>query len=88
MQLPQHEVAELQRWFTAVDTDRSGSIDAFELTKLSFGGRQLPPTVASQLVKLFDKNRSQNLDFPEYVILHKFIMSMQRVFVQSDQVIR
>eukprot|EP01102_Stenamoeba_stenopodia_P002948 TRINITY_DN12885_c0_g1_i1.p1 TRINITY_DN12885_c0_g1~~TRINITY_DN12885_c0_g1_i1.p1 ORF type:complete len:253 (-),score=40.11 TRINITY_DN12885_c0_g1_i1:93-851(-) len=83
-QLTPAELAELQRWFTTVDRDRSGTITADELQGLAFGGRPLGYSSALKLVKVFDRDYSGSIDFFEYAALHKFITSMQNAFMQAD----
>lgn len=83
-QLSPQELAELQRWFTTVDRDRSGTITADELQGLAFGGRPLGYSSALKLVKVFDRDYSGSIDFFEYAALHKFITSMQNAFMQAD----
>uniref|UniRef100_A0A6U1VFE7 EF-hand domain-containing protein n=1 Tax=Vannella robusta TaxID=1487602 RepID=A0A6U1VFE7_9EUKA len=84
MQLQQQELVEQQRWFTHVDKDRSGSIDAAELSQLTFGGKPLHFSAAKKLLLIFDKDKNANIDFAEYITLHKFIQAMQRAFNATD----
>merc|ERR1711879_647607 len=71
--------------FASVDTDRSGSITAQELQKVTFGGFPLGLDIAIKLVKVFDKDRSGNIDFFEYASMHQFITLMQRSFTNADR---
>lgn len=75
---------EQHKWFNAVDKDRNGTVDVAELSQLTFGGKPLPFPVAKKLMWIFDKDRNGAIDFAEYITLHKFIASMQRVFNQTD----
>lgn len=36
MQIAQNELVEQQKWFSAVDTDRSGTIDAIEVSRVNY----------------------------------------------------
>jgi len=84
-QIQQAELQKLQAWFTSVDTDRSGSITAQELQRLTFGGFPLGMEVAIKLVKVFDKDRSGTIEFYEYASMHQFITLMQRAFTNADR---
>jgi len=44
-----------------------------------------PLSFSSLLIKVFDRDRSGEIDFNEYVALHQFVMKMQAAFVQADQ---
>merc|ERR1712137_14774 len=83
-QIQQAEMQKLQAWFATVDTDRSGSITATELQRVTFGGYTLGLDNAIKLVKVFDKDRSGTIDFYEYASLHQFITLMQSAFTQAD----
>jgi len=84
VQIAQQELVEQQRWFTHVDKDHSGSIDAAELSQLTFGGKPLHFAAAKKLLLIFDKDRNMSIDFAEYITLHKFIQAMQRAFNATD----
>merc|ERR1712100_361625 len=84
-QIQQQELQKLQAWFTSVDADRSGSITAHELQKVTFGGFPLTMAIAIKLVKVFDKDRSGTIDFIEYASMHQFITLMQKSFTQADR---
>ena len=58
-QLPPHEYQQIQQWFQAVDTDRSGQINVQELHRcLSMGGNNFDINVVSRLILAFDTDRS------------------------------
>merc|ERR1712063_232627 len=84
MQLQQQELVQQQRWFSQVDKDHSGTIDAAELAQLTFGGQPLRFEAAKKLLQIFDKDRNNSIDFAEYITLHKFIQAMQKAFNQTD----
>jgi len=65
--------------------DRSGTIDAREITSIQFGGKNVTINTASVLLKSFDNDRSGNITFWEYVALHKFIMHVQQAFMATDR---
>jgi len=77
-------MAELTKWFQAVDKDGGGTITADELQNLSFGGEPLGFEIALKLVKVFDKSRSGDIDMREYITLHKFIQAMTQSFMAAD----
>lgn len=83
-QLQQNEVQQLRDWFQRVDTDRSGSIDANELQKVTFGGIPIGYVVAQKLIQVFDENRNGTIDFNEYCTMHRFISQMRQAFTNAD----
>eukprot|EP00005_Dracoamoeba_jomungandri_P006312 CAMPEP_0174261724 /NCGR_PEP_ID=MMETSP0439-20130205/11954_1 /TAXON_ID=0 /ORGANISM="Stereomyxa ramosa, Strain Chinc5" /LENGTH=299 /DNA_ID=CAMNT_0015346267 /DNA_START=21 /DNA_END=920 /DNA_ORIENTATION=+ len=84
-QIQQQEMLELQGWFSSVDQDGSGTISAVELAKADWGGKKFTFPTAQMLIKVFDSNKSGEIDFHEYAQLHKFIGTMQGYFYQYDQ---
>jgi len=84
-QVQQNELYELQKWFNAVDKDRSGTISANELANVAVGGVRLGIETAIKLVRIFDVDGNGQIDFREYAALHKFLMSMQQVFATCDK---
>eukprot|EP00019_Armaparvus_languidus_P008354 CAMPEP_0168594556 /NCGR_PEP_ID=MMETSP0420-20121227/8966_1 /TAXON_ID=498008 /ORGANISM="Pessonella sp." /LENGTH=180 /DNA_ID=CAMNT_0008630893 /DNA_START=1508 /DNA_END=2050 /DNA_ORIENTATION=- len=83
--LSQAEIHQFMAWFAAIDKDRSGTIDAREITSIQFGGKNVTINTASVLLKSFDNDRSGNITFWEYVALHKFIMHVQQAFMATDR---
>ena len=58
-QIPPQEYQQIQQWFQAVDTDRSGQINVQELHRcLSMGGNNFDINVVSRLILAFDSDRS------------------------------
>lgn len=55
--IQQQEMQQLQQWFQTVDRDRSGTVEAEELSGLTFDGRPLGLVAASRLIRVFDKDR-------------------------------
>jgi len=82
--LSQQEINNLYIWFQKVDADKSGTIDANELSKVQFTGKPLGKGAAIKLIRAFDKNGDTQIDFSEYVLLHGFIVKMQNSFTASD----
>jgi len=75
----------LQAWFSATDTDRSGSITANELASMPVMNKPIGFVTAQALIKVFDKDYSGKIDFNEYVALNQFTNKMQAAFYQSDR---
>eukprot|EP01092_Planopodium_desertum_P000773 TRINITY_DN1115_c0_g1_i4.p2 TRINITY_DN1115_c0_g1~~TRINITY_DN1115_c0_g1_i4.p2 ORF type:complete len:164 (+),score=40.94 TRINITY_DN1115_c0_g1_i4:116-607(+) len=75
---------EINAWFAAVDTDRSGHITANELRNCTFGGIPLGYETAYRLVKVFDRDNSNSIDFHEYAAMHKFLATLQAAWFAAD----
>lgn len=74
----------LQMWFQSVDADKSGAINAAELHRaLQAGNLHFPPTVVSQMIKMYDKDQSGTMSFTEFVSLHKFLTVVQDSFTRN-----
>ncbi|EGC34833.1 hypothetical protein DICPUDRAFT_55539 [Dictyostelium purpureum] len=84
-QIQQAQLYEMQAWFMSVDLNRNGQISAQELQYLMIGGTHLGIETASKLVKVFDCNRSGQIDFYEYAALHQFINNLYRSFCANDR---
>merc|ERR1739848_334867 len=82
--LQQQQLQQFAAWFTAIDTDRNGTLDAQELTRIQFAGKSITINTAVVLIKAFDKDSSGNISFWEYTALHLFIMRLQQSFVAAD----
>jgi len=80
-----NQMMELQAWFAAYDRDRSGTITAYELAGLNFGGVPLGMETAKKLIRVFDKNRTGAIDFYEYAATHQFLKQMQTGFSVADR---
>eukprot|EP01088_Endostelium_zonatum_P015321 TRINITY_DN36_c0_g1_i1.p1 TRINITY_DN36_c0_g1~~TRINITY_DN36_c0_g1_i1.p1 ORF type:complete len:304 (-),score=109.79 TRINITY_DN36_c0_g1_i1:62-877(-) len=81
----QQEMMEIQNWFRSVDRDGSGTITPAEVAGITFNGQPLGIEVATKLVRVFDKDRSNNIDFHEYAALHKFLATLQTAFFAGDR---
>jgi len=84
-QLSPSELQNLQSWFTAVDRDHSGTISAAELATMPLGYGQLGMECATKLIKAFDKDNSNDIDFYEYAALNQFISKMSNAFSSADR---
>jgi Ca2+-binding EF-hand superfamily protein len=67
-----------------VDKDRSGTITAQELAQVQFGGKPLGVEAATKFIKVFDRDRSMNVDFNEYAALHAMLEKLSNAFYQAD----
>jgi peflin len=75
---------EIQRTFTAVDEDKSGSIDVNELQRaLIKGGFSLSLASVAMLIRINDSNGDGKIDFQEFSGLHRFLFQIQAAFVQA-----
>jgi len=79
------EMQTMQQWFASVDRDRSGSISAQELAQIQFASKPLGISVATKLIKVFDRDHSGSIEFAEYAVLHKFLTLMQNAFFTADK---
>lgn len=73
-------------WFDAVDQDRSGSIDAKELSKaLSKGGYEdFSLGMAERMISMFDKDGGGKIERTEFQQLMAFVESMRAAFREKD----
>ncbi|KAI8467604.1 MAG: hypothetical protein J3K34DRAFT_429949 [Monoraphidium minutum] len=77
---------QLQQWFTAIDTDRSGHLDAKELQRaLAMGNLNFDLSDVDQMVRAFDQNASRTLNFEEFQRLHYFLVNVQQSFRSFDR---
>ncbi|DBA65738.1 hypothetical protein WJX79_010394 [Trebouxia sp. C0005] len=78
--------AQLQQWFAAVDTDRSGRISVTELQEaLLLGNLQFSLAVCAQMIRLHDRSNTNSLDVQDFMALHKFLEEMNQSFQMHDQ---
>jgi Ca2+-binding EF-hand superfamily protein len=84
-QINPQELQRLQASFSALDKDKSGEISSTELANSSFGNHKFSMETANLLVKVFDKDRSGQINFNEYASLFKFITTMQQAFESYDR---
>ncbi|KAF8590445.1 EF-hand [Ramaria rubella] len=78
---------ELWGWFTAVDTDHSGSITVRELQRALVNGNwtNFDLDTCQMLMNIFDTDRSGTIGFHEFSGLWKYIGDWQGVFGHFDQ---
>ncbi|KAI9465974.1 EF-hand [Lactarius psammicola] len=74
---------QLWQWFSAVDTDRSGSISVNELQAALVNGFDLD--TVKMLMNMFDTDRSGTIGFAEFSGLWKYISDWQGVFRHFDR---
>lgn len=78
---------QLWQWFSAVDTDRSGSISPHELQQALVNGDWTPFDLdtVKLLMSIFDTDRSGTVTFTEFAGLWKYIKDWQGVFRHFDR---
>ncbi|TDL22894.1 EF-hand [Rickenella mellea] len=77
----------LWQWFTSVDTDRSGEINAKELQAALVNGDWTPFDLdtVKMLMTIFDVDRSGTVGFNEFAGLWKYIGDWQNLFRYFDK---
>lgn len=78
---------QLWQWFSAVDTDRSGSISVNELQAALVNGNwsRFDLDTVKMLMNMFDTDRSGTIGFAEFSGLWKYISDWQGVFRHFDR---
>jgi len=78
---------QLWTWFSTVDTDHSGSINAHELERALINGDWTPFDLdtVKMLMSIFDTDRSGTIGFNEFAGLWKYIKDWQNVFRHFDR---
>ena len=76
----------LQQWFYAVDTDRSGQVNAAELQKaMAQGGLNFSMKLVSSMIRMYDADRTAQLSMQQFIQLHQFLVKVQGVFAGADR---
>ncbi|ODV62634.1 EF-hand, partial [Ascoidea rubescens DSM 1968] len=72
--------------FQYVDKDRSGYLSARELSDALFNhdGTRFEPSTIRLMVKLFDKDNSNSLDFKEFYFLNRYLIYWRKTFHEMD----
>ncbi|KIZ05567.1 Sorcin [Monoraphidium neglectum] len=77
---------QLRQWFTSIDTDGSGHLDAKELQRaLGLGNLNFTYSDVDQMVRAFDQNATRTLNFEEFQRLHFFLVNVQQSFRSFDR---
>eukprot|EP00276_Gloeochaete_wittrockiana_P007380 CAMPEP_0184666784 /NCGR_PEP_ID=MMETSP0308-20130426/63751_1 /TAXON_ID=38269 /ORGANISM="Gloeochaete witrockiana, Strain SAG 46.84" /LENGTH=227 /DNA_ID=CAMNT_0027111567 /DNA_START=27 /DNA_END=710 /DNA_ORIENTATION=+ len=80
------EYQQIQQWFNAVDTNRSGQLDVNELHRcLCMGGHQFSVAVTQKILNAFDTDRSGEIGLNEFVAMHKYLLAMRDSFMFFDR---
>jgi len=84
---PHNADPQLWQWFTAVDTDRSGSISVAELQAALVNGNwsRFDLDTVKMLMNIFDTDRNGSIGFQEFTGLWKYISEWQGVFRHFDK---
>ena len=84
--MPPQQMQQLQGWFGSVDTDRSGQINAMELHRcLQMGGQTFDYNICRRLIQTFDRDRSGQIGFNEFISLHQYLQAMKASFEYYDK---
>jgi len=77
---------QIAQWFNAVDTDRSGQIDAVELQRALVNGNwsNFSEEACRMMIDMFDANRSGTIDVQEFSQLFSYINNWKREFEKQD----
>jgi Ca2+-binding EF-hand superfamily protein len=77
---------QIAQWFNAVDTDRSGQIDASELQRALVNGNwsNFSEESCRMMIDMFDANRSGTIDVQEFSQLYSYISSWKSEFEKQD----
>ncbi|KAK5579917.1 hypothetical protein RB653_009606 [Dictyostelium firmibasis] len=84
-QIQHQQLHEMSAWFRSIDKDRSGSISAMELQHLQVGYGPLGIETSTKLIRVFDVDKSGQIDFYEYAALHQFINILYANFLANDR---
>ncbi|GAU88829.1 hypothetical protein RvY_01455-2, partial [Ramazzottius varieornatus] len=81
------EEAELRMWFATVDEDSDGRITVQELQQALFNDNYTPFSVETiqMFLKMFDRNRNNRIEYPEFRELKKYIRKWRAVFDHFDK---
>ncbi|EPQ58394.1 EF-hand [Gloeophyllum trabeum ATCC 11539] len=84
---PPNADPQLWRWFSTVDTDRSGQISLNELQAALVNGNwtKFDLDTVKMLMNMFDSDRSGTIGFNEFAGLWKYIADWQNVFRHFDR---
>ncbi|OMJ27052.1 Programmed cell death protein 6 [Smittium culicis] len=84
---PQISQQELYFWFQAVDTDRSGALDATELQRALINGDWSPFSIDTVrlMMTMFDRDMSGTIDFQEFAGLWRYIEDWKKCFRTFDR---
>ena len=78
-------IGQIQAWFSAIDTDRSGQLDQAELGRaLQQAGLNFGPASLKRLLTTFDLDRSGHLGVNEFVCLYQFVLALRNSFTTQD----
>eukprot|EP00756_Hemistasia_phaeocysticola_P014884 Hpha_TRINITY_DN15370_c1_g1::TRINITY_DN15370_c1_g1_i1::g.87368::m.87368 len=77
---------QMQQWFNFVDTDRSGQLNYKELQgALKQAGCNFSIMSTNMLLRLFDPDKSQQINFQEFCHLYQWIQAKQQAFQHFDR---
>eukprot|EP00301_Raphidiophrys_heterophryoidea_P015045 c2355_g1_i1.p1 GENE.c2355_g1_i1~~c2355_g1_i1.p1 ORF type:complete len:179 (+),score=44.73 c2355_g1_i1:28-537(+) len=74
-----------QQWFLAVDTDRSGQIDANELQRALNNQEPFSLSTVKLIIKMFDKSGNGTINYDEFCGLWRYLVDWRTAFNQYDR---
>ncbi|KAH3710434.1 peflin-like [Dreissena polymorpha] len=77
---------QIQSWFMAVDSDRSGRISVFELQQALVNGNwtHFNPETCRLMIAMFDKDNTGQIELAEFQALWTYIQQWKGVFERFD----
>lgn len=77
----------MQRWFTAVDRDHSGKINATELQSalVNAQGKHFSDIACQLMIGMFDHDKNGTIDVTEFQQLYAYINQWLTVFKNYDR---
>ncbi|KAL4424609.1 hypothetical protein ABPG77_002227 [Micractinium sp. CCAP 211/92] len=80
-----HDRAQIWQYFSAIDSNRSGTLDVYELQKaLALGGLQFSLKTVQAMMRLHDTDGNGNIDFDEFAKLHIWLSNISNSFRHFD----
>lgn len=78
---------QVQSWFTTVDKDRSGEINAKELQSalVNGQGKNFSDTACELMIGMFDKDKTGTINLQEFEQLYAYINQWLTVFKNYDK---
>lgn len=80
-----YDRAQIWQYFSAIDSDRSGTLDVHELQKaLALGGLQFSLKTVQAMMRLHDRDGNGTISFEEFEKLHIWLSNISNSFRHFD----